>query len=92
MGSMRFPSLYPYLFVPDSQNYIGKTNTRALLALLFFFFPLLNYFYSRTTHPQTQGGSIANVISGCINRHPYADRPLLDFSLILMMEPTTIVG
>ncbi|KAM3567966.1 hypothetical protein VYU27_009901 [Nannochloropsis oceanica] len=38
------------------------------------------------------GGSIANVISGCLNRHPCADRPLLDFSLILMMEPTTIVG
>jgi len=32
-----------------------------------------------------QGGSIANVIAGVRNRHPYADRPLLDFTLIMMM-------
>jgi hypothetical protein len=48
---------------------------------------------SQTTHkPTPKGGSIANVIAGMRNRHPYADRPLLDFTLILMMEPTTIVG
>ena len=27
-----------------------------------------------------------------MGRHPLADRPLLDWSLILIMEPTTIVG
>lgn len=59
---------------------------------IYCFFHVQNAHTYPRTHHETQGGSIANVISGCLNRHPYADRPLLDFNLILMMEPTTIVG
>ena len=33
-----------------------------------------------------------NTIFAAKARHPLADRPLLDWTLILVMEPTTIVG
>lgn len=72
------------------QDELWRTHIHAVYSTLF---SLHDHLHSHATHIlQIQGGSIANVISGCINRHPYADRPLLDFSLILMMEPTTIVG
>jgi len=38
------------------------------------------------------GGSIANMILNTRKRHPLADRPLIDWDLILVMEPLTIAG
>lgn len=38
------------------------------------------------------GGAIANTISNVKKRHPNANRPLVDWDLILIMEPLTIAG
>lgn len=38
------------------------------------------------------GGAIANVLLNSTKRHPAADRPLIDWNLILVMEPLTIAG
>jgi hypothetical protein len=38
------------------------------------------------------GGAIANVMLNSGKRHPIADRPLVDWDLILVMEPLTIAG
>mmetsp|Transcript_40443 Transcript_40443/g.126537 ORF Transcript_40443/g.126537 Transcript_40443/m.126537 type:complete len:460 (-) Transcript_40443:211-1590(-) len=38
------------------------------------------------------GGAITNTILNAPKRHPLADRPLVDWDLILVMEPLTIVG
>uniref|UniRef100_A0A6V2JJ00 Uncharacterized protein n=1 Tax=Ditylum brightwellii TaxID=49249 RepID=A0A6V2JJ00_9STRA len=38
------------------------------------------------------GGAVANVILNTKKRHPLADRPLVDWDLILVMEPLTIAG
>jgi len=38
------------------------------------------------------GGSIANTLLNSKKRHPLADRPLVDWDLILVMEPLTIAG
>jgi len=38
------------------------------------------------------GGAIANMILNVQKRHPLADRPLIDWDLILVMEPLTIAG
>ena len=38
------------------------------------------------------GGAIANTIYTSDKRHPLADRPLVDWDLILVMEPLTIAG
>jgi uncharacterized membrane protein YfcA len=38
------------------------------------------------------GGAVANVILNMRKRHPLADRPLVDWDLILVMEPLTIAG
>eukprot|EP00592_Proboscia_alata_P002825 CAMPEP_0194375884 /NCGR_PEP_ID=MMETSP0174-20130528/24431_1 /TAXON_ID=216777 /ORGANISM="Proboscia alata, Strain PI-D3" /LENGTH=401 /DNA_ID=CAMNT_0039156361 /DNA_START=325 /DNA_END=1530 /DNA_ORIENTATION=+ len=38
------------------------------------------------------GGAIANTLLNWTKRHPYADRPLVDWNLILVMEPMTIAG
>lgn len=38
------------------------------------------------------GGSIANTILNARKRHPSADRPLIDWDFILVMEPLTISG
>ena len=38
------------------------------------------------------GGSVANTILNTQKRHPLADRPLVDWDLILVMEPLTIAG
>ena len=38
------------------------------------------------------GGAIANTIYTTGKRHPLADRPLVDWDLILVMEPLTIAG
>eukprot|EP00567_Pseudictyota_dubia_P002219 CAMPEP_0197465758 /NCGR_PEP_ID=MMETSP1175-20131217/64696_1 /TAXON_ID=1003142 /ORGANISM="Triceratium dubium, Strain CCMP147" /LENGTH=569 /DNA_ID=CAMNT_0043001779 /DNA_START=1846 /DNA_END=3555 /DNA_ORIENTATION=- len=38
------------------------------------------------------GGGVANTILNVRKRHPYADRPLIDWNLILMMEPLTMGG
>jgi uncharacterized membrane protein YfcA len=38
------------------------------------------------------GGAIANVLLNMSKRHPIADRPLVDWDLILVMEPLTIAG
>lgn len=38
------------------------------------------------------GGAISNFYLNFTKRHPFADRPLIDWDLILMMEPLTIAG
>ena len=38
------------------------------------------------------GGSLANTYLNASKRHPLADRPLVDWDLILIMEPLTIAG
>lgn len=38
------------------------------------------------------GGSIANTALNARKRHPHLDRPLIDWDLILIMEPLTIFG
>ncbi len=38
------------------------------------------------------GGAVANVLLNLNKRHPDADRPLVDWDLILIMEPLTIAG
>ena len=38
------------------------------------------------------GGAVANTILNVSKRHPLADRPLVDWDLILVMEPLTIAG
>jgi hypothetical protein len=38
------------------------------------------------------GGSLANTYLNTKKRHPLADRPLVDWDLILIMEPLTIAG
>mmetsp|Transcript_31492 Transcript_31492/g.64879 ORF Transcript_31492/g.64879 Transcript_31492/m.64879 type:complete len:560 (-) Transcript_31492:295-1974(-) len=38
------------------------------------------------------GGAVANTILNVKKRHPLADRPLVDWDLILVMEPLTIAG
>ena len=38
------------------------------------------------------GGACANVLLNASKRHPLADRPLVDWDLILVMEPLTIAG
>jgi len=38
------------------------------------------------------GGALANMVLNTQKRHPLADRPLVDWDLILVMEPLTIAG
>jgi uncharacterized membrane protein YfcA len=38
------------------------------------------------------GGAIANMFLNIQKRHPLADRPLVDWDLILVMEPLTVAG
>lgn len=38
------------------------------------------------------GSSITNVFLNVSKRHPEADRPLIDWDLVLLMEPLTIAG
>lgn len=38
------------------------------------------------------GGAVANTILNVRQRHPNADRPLIDWDLILIMEPSTLAG
>lgn len=38
------------------------------------------------------GGAVANTVLNTPKRHPLADRPLVDWDLILVMEPLTIAG
>lgn len=38
------------------------------------------------------GGALANTILNASKRHPSADRPLIDWDMILVMEPLTIAG
>lgn len=38
------------------------------------------------------GGAIANTLRNARKRHPTADRPLIDWDLIVVMEPPTLAG
>ena len=38
------------------------------------------------------GGAIANFAFNVHRRHPGGDKPLIDWDLIMVMEPTTILG
>lgn len=38
------------------------------------------------------GSSISNLILNVNKRHPFADRPLIDWDIMLMMEPLTVAG
>eukprot|EP00882_Tetradesmus_deserticola_P017110 GHRQ01018311.1.p1 GENE.GHRQ01018311.1~~GHRQ01018311.1.p1 ORF type:complete len:207 (+),score=29.19 GHRQ01018311.1:193-813(+) len=37
-------------------------------------------------------GSVANVLCNGRRRHPFKDRPLVDWDLILLMQPPTLIG
>ena len=41
---------------------------------------------------QIVGGALANFLFNALRRHPYGDKPLIDWDLIMVMEPTTILG
>lgn len=51
---------------------------------------------SQTCHPLSNitvlGGAVSNTVLNWPKRHPQADRPLIDWDLILVMEPLTIAG
>jgi uncharacterized membrane protein YfcA len=38
------------------------------------------------------GSSISNLVLNVCKRHEYADRPLIDWDIMLMMEPLTVAG
>jgi uncharacterized membrane protein YfcA len=38
------------------------------------------------------GGALASTIVNMQRRHPLADRPIIDWDLVLMMEPLTLIG
>ena len=38
------------------------------------------------------GSSITNMVLNITKRHPHADRPLVDWDLIMVMEPVTMIG
>mmetsp|Transcript_24243 Transcript_24243/g.35923 ORF Transcript_24243/g.35923 Transcript_24243/m.35923 type:complete len:592 (-) Transcript_24243:271-2046(-) len=38
------------------------------------------------------GGSLATLLVTCRKRHPLADRPLIDWNLVLVMEPLVVIG
>jgi len=38
------------------------------------------------------GGALANFAFNVNRRHPSGDKPLIDWDLIMVMEPTTILG
>jgi len=38
------------------------------------------------------GGSLANLLLNVSKRHPYANRPLVDWDIMLVMEPLTVAG
>ena len=38
------------------------------------------------------GGAIANTLLNICKRHPLVDRPLIDWTIIMVMEPLTILG
>jgi len=38
------------------------------------------------------GGAVANFIANSTKRHAYRDTPLIDWDLIMVMEPTTMLG
>lgn len=38
------------------------------------------------------GGSLATLLVTCQKRHPLADRPLIDWNLVLVMEPLIVIG
>ena len=38
------------------------------------------------------GGALANFAFNVSRRHPGGDKPLIDWDLIMVMEPTTILG
>jgi hypothetical protein len=63
-----------------------------LLPLLMFLFDMPAQNAIAITSCTVFGGAISNTISAVRQRHPLADRPLIDFDLILLMEPMTIGG
>lgn len=38
------------------------------------------------------GGAVANFIANSTKRHAFRDGPLIDWDLIMVMEPTTMLG
>jgi len=38
------------------------------------------------------GGAFASTLLNWVRRHPLADRPLIDWDLVLVMEPLTLIG
>ena len=60
-----------------------------LLILIFEFKPKYAIPLSNFT---IVGSSITNIVLNLVKRHPHANRPLVDWDLILVMEPLTMVG
>lgn len=47
---------------------------------------------SPLTCPPEQGGALTNTLFALRQRHPLADRPLINWDIVLLMEPTSIIG
>lgn len=60
-----------------------------LLILVFGFTPKMAIPLSNFT---ILGSSLTNMLMNLSKRHPFADRPLVDWNLIMVMEPLTVGG
>jgi uncharacterized membrane protein YfcA len=69
---------------------IGGGGLLVPIYILIFKFPAKNAI--PLSNVTVFGGAVANTMLNCRKRHPLADRPLIDWSIILNMEPLTILG
>lgn len=69
---------------------IGGGGLLVPIYILIFKFPAKNAI--PLSNVTVFGGAVANTMFNCRKRHPLADRPLIDWSIILNMEPLTILG
>merc|ERR1711865_252208 len=105
--SVRDPNWHKDLFPLDNTDYAGFFCGAVGLMIaagggiggggvLVPLFILVMGFHPRHAIPLSNitilGGSIANCILNIPKRHPLADRPLIDFDLVMVMEPLTIAG
>jgi uncharacterized membrane protein YfcA len=85
-------SLSPIVFKANTTT--PCTPVRACVT--FFLPPLSKGFSPKHAIPLSNvtvfGGSLANHMVNRSKRHPSADRPLVDYDLILVMQPMTIAG
>ena len=103
LGHHHHPSLFP-LTTSDYMGFFLATLGLMVAAgggiggggILVPIFSLVHGFSAKHAIPLSNitvfGGAVANTILNARKRHPLADRPLVDWDLILVMEPLTIAG